>query len=92
MSEPIVTALRCAKIHLGDGRVDDAMKALDWLLKQKKRAGVRMQAVKLILEHERDLAKHEDGQKLTIKNLDPITEFTVKIVNPPPETPPQENG
>jgi hypothetical protein len=84
--------LRTANMHVCRSSLKKLIASIEDLALNSRRPSVRYNAAKWLIEHERDLAKHEDGQKLTIKNVDPITEFTVKIVNPPSETPPQENG
>ena len=62
------TLLKVAKYHFDKGDVENAMKACREVCKQEKRPHSRLQAAKLILDHTRDLYKHDNPRAQKIEH------------------------
>lgn len=58
--------LRLAKLKFEEGDIDTAKEAVLFCLTQKKRPGIALQAAKLLLDHEKDIVKHEDPAPQTL--------------------------
>ena len=58
--------LETAAYHFSRGDVDLAMLACREVCKQKNRPNSRIMAARMILDHERDLSKHENPKDSTV--------------------------
>jgi hypothetical protein len=79
-------ALKTAEYHFQKGAIADAMKAIAFCMKQKKRPSTALRAAEIVLRHEVDILKYENPplQKSEIehKGLPDIpNELTIKIVD-----------
>ena len=79
--------IKAAKLQFKAGDVELALKTIRDVAKQTKRPATRMQAARFILDHQKDLYKHENPQKQTVDVNFP-TELKIKGV--PPKTPKKE--
>lgn len=73
--------IRCAKIQFQQGDVNLALNTIRQVAEQTKRPGTRMLAAKFILDHQKDLYKHENPQKQKLEVEFP-TELRIKGVAP----------
>jgi hypothetical protein len=71
--------LRLAKLKFEEGDIKTAKEAVIFCLNQRKRPSIALQAAKLLLDHEKDIVKHEDPAAQTLVHEFP-TELKIVAV------------